>query len=251
MLFYLFRTTGIATSVAITMFAGNEDQLATAIGVPLYYGMIEALMLAFFCVFCWKSGWTKAPVNESFCVILFKSYEVEEQEAEEHEESIEVVLGSGDVKNNIVFSRGEDGTHLADMETLKDRQQNEDPTEDMTDRSMENGAISAIEPSSPTASSTSVDEHDREEDVADMIMDVEGEAELRNTDRRRRDQQGRLGRTISTLRARATGYLEAQTSPRQAMSPVSEEEEDGTRHIRDRSYKTVPFASTVEVKQID
>jgi len=83
-----YQNTGIATSVAITMFSGSD--LATAIGVPLYYGIVEATLLAFYCVICWKIGWTKAPPSENICVVLATSYEVEKARLESPN-AIEVV----------------------------------------------------------------------------------------------------------------------------------------------------------------
>merc|ERR1719491_2202435 len=38
-----YQNVGIATSVALTMFDGND--LAEAMGVPLYYGLVEAVVL--------------------------------------------------------------------------------------------------------------------------------------------------------------------------------------------------------------
>jgi hypothetical protein len=75
-----YQNTGIATSVAASMFTG--DQLATAIVVPLFYGIVEMVTLACFCLVCWKVGWTKAPTNESFCTIIPTSYEVEQARLE-------------------------------------------------------------------------------------------------------------------------------------------------------------------------
>ena len=78
-----YQNTGIATSVALTLYKGN--QLAEAIGVPLYYGIVEATLLAIYCLICWKLGWTKAPANESFCVVLYHSYEVDDEELRQEE----------------------------------------------------------------------------------------------------------------------------------------------------------------------
>jgi len=69
-----YQNTGIATSVALTMFDG--DQLAEAIGVPVYYGMVEAIILAIYCILAWKVGWTKAPKNISFYKAVTTSYEI-------------------------------------------------------------------------------------------------------------------------------------------------------------------------------
>jgi predicted Na+-dependent transporter len=109
-----YQNTGIATSVAISMFAGSGDDLATAIGVPLYYGIVEALMLGVYCTICWKRGWTKAPPTERFLAMLWNSYEVEELELNQQEYAIEVVISEGNTKKaplDLVFEQSaEDGT---------------------------------------------------------------------------------------------------------------------------------------------
>jgi len=69
-----YQNVGIATSVALTMFEGND--LAEAMGVPLYYGLIEAAILGVYCLIAWKCNWTKAPSNAPICHVLGMSYEV-------------------------------------------------------------------------------------------------------------------------------------------------------------------------------
>lgn len=69
-----YQNVGIATSVALAMFEGNE--LSEAMAVPLYYGLIEALVLALYCIVAWKAKWTKAPRNVSFWTMIATSYEV-------------------------------------------------------------------------------------------------------------------------------------------------------------------------------
>lgn len=69
-----YQNVGIATSVALTMFKG--DELSQAMAVPLYYGLVEAALLGVYCIFAWKAGWTKAPKNVSFCTMVGTSYEV-------------------------------------------------------------------------------------------------------------------------------------------------------------------------------
>lgn len=56
------------------MFDG--DELTEAMGVPLYYGLVEALVLGIYCIVAWKIGWTKAPASAPFCTIISTSYEV-------------------------------------------------------------------------------------------------------------------------------------------------------------------------------
>lgn len=86
-----YQNAGIATSVAINMFEG--DQLAEAIAVPLYYGLVEAITLGIYCTFAWKMGWTKAPSDESFCTIITSTYE-NGSKARIELEGVEVVLGN-------------------------------------------------------------------------------------------------------------------------------------------------------------
>lgn len=128
-----YQNTGIATSVALTMFAKDPNQLATAIGVPLYYGLVVAVLLAIFCTVCWKAGWTKAPPNENVCKMLYNSYEVTETtHISEADVSIEVVYGNDVVRdpntnttnnNNgrsggLIFEQTDDGTYIVDETSL-------------------------------------------------------------------------------------------------------------------------------------
>ncbi len=69
-----YQNVGIATSVALTMFEG--DELSEAMGVPFFYGVVEAVILGIYCIGAWKLGWTKAPKNASIWKILTTSYEV-------------------------------------------------------------------------------------------------------------------------------------------------------------------------------
>lgn len=69
-----YQNVGIATSLALTMFKGND--LNNAMGIPFFYGTCEAILVGIYCVGCWKAGWSKAPADESFWKILFTTYEV-------------------------------------------------------------------------------------------------------------------------------------------------------------------------------
>mmetsp|Transcript_18353 Transcript_18353/g.33266 ORF Transcript_18353/g.33266 Transcript_18353/m.33266 type:complete len:405 (+) Transcript_18353:93-1307(+) len=73
-----YQNVGIATSVALTMFDG--DELAAALGVPFFYGLVEAVLLGVYCIVAWKIGWTKAPKNVSIWTALSTSYEIAVQE---------------------------------------------------------------------------------------------------------------------------------------------------------------------------
>lgn len=105
-----YQNTGIATSVAASMFTGA--QLKSAIGVPLYYGVVEMVILAVFCITCWKFGWTKAPADENFFRMIATSYEVEQARLESPN-AIEVVHNSnpkdgGDIED-LVFNQTVEG----------------------------------------------------------------------------------------------------------------------------------------------
>ncbi|GMI03328.1 hypothetical protein TrVE_jg4128 [Triparma verrucosa] len=82
-----YQNVGIAQGVAVGMFSGSD--LAEAIGVPLFYGFMSSFLLSFYCICCWKVGWTKAPKDESFCVIVSTNYELEETIG--RDEGIEVI----------------------------------------------------------------------------------------------------------------------------------------------------------------
>ncbi len=69
-----YQNVGIATSVALTMF--QEDDLTEAMGVPLFYGLVEAILLVGYCLISWKLNWTKAPSGDPLCKVLSMSYEV-------------------------------------------------------------------------------------------------------------------------------------------------------------------------------
>jgi hypothetical protein len=69
-----YQNVGIATSVALTMF--QDEELSSAVAVPLYYGLLEVLILGPYCLLAWKAGWTKAPSNISFWTMISTSYEV-------------------------------------------------------------------------------------------------------------------------------------------------------------------------------
>lgn len=113
-----YQNTGIATSVAITMFQG--DDLATAVGVPLFYGICEAVILAIYCLGAWKAGWTKAPHDENICVVIATSYEVREATLADPE-AIEIILGSpekdGGWPSDLIFSTTSEGYQI-DEESL-------------------------------------------------------------------------------------------------------------------------------------
>jgi predicted Na+-dependent transporter len=83
-----YQNTAIATSVAVTMFSDPTER-AEAVSVPLFYGLVEAVIIAIYCVWAWKVGWTKAPANEKICVVVTHTYEVAEEAQHEFDEPID------------------------------------------------------------------------------------------------------------------------------------------------------------------
>jgi predicted Na+-dependent transporter len=79
-----YQNVGIATSLALTMFEGNA--LNAAMGVPFFYGVVEAVFVGIYCVAAWKCGWSKAPANAPLWKVLWESYEVLEYEQRDVEE---------------------------------------------------------------------------------------------------------------------------------------------------------------------
>jgi len=74
-----YQNVGIATSAVLAMF-DDKDEIAAAMFVPLFYGLVEMGVLGIYCVLAWKIGWTKAPKEENMCIILTKTYEISEDE---------------------------------------------------------------------------------------------------------------------------------------------------------------------------
>lgn len=217
-----YQNTGIATSVAITMFGDNENDLATAIGVPLYYGIVVAIMLAVFCVVCWKLGWTKAPKNENFCKMLYNSYEVEvDHGPQEAEVAIEVVYGGapdgiaeveGERSANVVFEQTDNSSYVVDDTSLhKAKRRDEARSNRLASQAhshqQRNSAGSSDE---ETAACSEDNDGDRHDDPDGAAVAPTGE------------DVGRLGRTIAVLKARATGYR----TPHVLTRPRSTDEND-------------------------
>jgi predicted Na+-dependent transporter len=69
-----YQNVGIAMSVAVATFYG--ENLARAVAVPFYYGIIQGLLTFIYSIGAWKMGWTKAPANVPFWVMICTSYEI-------------------------------------------------------------------------------------------------------------------------------------------------------------------------------
>lgn len=74
-----YQNVGIATSAVVSMFS-DPVKRGQALCVPLFYGLVEAFVLGLYCTIAWKCGWTKAPRDDKFCVMIMATYEVEDDE---------------------------------------------------------------------------------------------------------------------------------------------------------------------------
>ena len=59
--------------MALNTFEG--DQASRAVGVPLYYGFIEAVLIGAFLLVAWKAGLTHAPPDARFCEVICQSWQ--------------------------------------------------------------------------------------------------------------------------------------------------------------------------------
>jgi hypothetical protein len=82
-----YQNIGIATSLALTMFEG--DDLNNAMGIPFFYGVCEAVTVGIFCLICWKAGWSKAPSDAPLWKVLITSYEIVAVHGDELNETVD------------------------------------------------------------------------------------------------------------------------------------------------------------------
>jgi len=85
-----YQNVGIATSVALSMYSNKEEE-ALAVGVPLYYAFVEVVVLAIFCLWAWKAGWTYAPKDANLFKVIWSTF----QEKEEAGDKVEQKKGGG------------------------------------------------------------------------------------------------------------------------------------------------------------
>jgi len=68
-----FQNIGIGLAASLSLFRG--DEAAKAAGVPLFYGLVQTVLVCIFLVTAWQLGCTFAPKEDSFCLVLRKSYQ--------------------------------------------------------------------------------------------------------------------------------------------------------------------------------
>eukprot|EP01064_Diplonema_japonicum_P022769 TRINITY_DN3297_c0_g1_i1.p1 TRINITY_DN3297_c0_g1~~TRINITY_DN3297_c0_g1_i1.p1 ORF type:complete len:387 (+),score=59.24 TRINITY_DN3297_c0_g1_i1:58-1218(+) len=96
-----YQNTGIAMSIVLATFKGDDQ--GEALGVPLYYGTIQAIVLIIYNLCMWKMGRTYAPIDVTVPKMITTNYqpvgdepnEPFKKEGEEEEGEEEDVLSSG------------------------------------------------------------------------------------------------------------------------------------------------------------
>lgn len=68
------QNSAIVVTAVLAMFQG--DELKEALAVPLYYALIDGIVLILYFILMWKKGWTKAPKDEYFLTVIGTPYEV-------------------------------------------------------------------------------------------------------------------------------------------------------------------------------
>jgi predicted Na+-dependent transporter len=69
-----YQNLGVGLTIAMAMFDGED--LAKAVAVPFYYGLLQAFFTFLYCIAAWKLGWTKAPRNVGFWTMVTTTYEI-------------------------------------------------------------------------------------------------------------------------------------------------------------------------------
>lgn len=203
-----YQNTGIATSVAVVMFDGDKDRLAQAISVPLFYGIVEAVLLACFCLVCWKAGWTKAPADEKLCVILATSYECEEEEAIEQVTGIDNVLNLSDSESNDCELGDGDISLKTPALVFEETDASETTSSEYPLRDPSAGPVVLRKASSQNGIVVE-QEILANADLGDDNMQNDDSSRQRSSSETDEAGVGRLGKTISHIKARATGYRRA------------------------------------------
>jgi hypothetical protein len=89
------------------MFDG--DELSEAMGVPFFFGVVEAAVVGVYCLIAWKANWTLAPSNAPIWTVLLTSYEVIQAEKQDGSSTELTAATSKDKEDS--GSDEEDGFH--------------------------------------------------------------------------------------------------------------------------------------------
>lgn len=81
-----YQNNAIALSVAVTMFGNDPSQRGVAAIVPVFYGIVEIIVIAVYGIWAWKMGWTRAPPEASVCTVITTTYEVDDHDEEKYDD---------------------------------------------------------------------------------------------------------------------------------------------------------------------
>jgi hypothetical protein len=183
---------------------------------------VEAVMLAIFCLVCWKIGWTKAPRDENLCVVLYNSYEVEEIATQEQELAVEVVLGSGDnakPPNDLIFQQHDDQygpAYLVDSASLESKVQAHNGTKQTPVEKRPPGLDDDDAGVSPRPIVPPTDERTiSSEDDSTNPQQETGESSSQ--------QISRVSHTLAVLKGRAQGYRQTIQVLPETQADIEEE----------------------------
>jgi predicted Na+-dependent transporter len=99
-----YQNIGIATSLALTMFEG--DDIREAMGVPFLYGIVEGVLVGLYCLIAWKTNWTKAPADTPLWQVLLLSYEVIEAASKDDINEIEIHISESQDEKSVEHHEG-------------------------------------------------------------------------------------------------------------------------------------------------
>jgi len=101
-----YQNVGLATSIAVGTFP-DERQQSMALGIPLFYGVLEAFLIAIWCTIAHYLGWSYAPAGTPILKAIAKNF----QPGAETTAGAEWPAGQG----------GGDNLHLAEMVDPRNR----------------------------------------------------------------------------------------------------------------------------------
>ena len=80
----------------------DPNDVANAMAVPLLYGLVEMIVLGLYCLVAWKLNWTKAPKDDNFCLVITKTYEIEDNDEEEGDVEMDMAAADKDDQSKAV-----------------------------------------------------------------------------------------------------------------------------------------------------
>ena len=99
-----YQNIGIAQAFAMTVLEGEDS--VRAIVVPLFYGLVEVIVIALFLVISWKANCTLAPASDPFWKVVTKNYQ--DNHRRTHNSSMDDITALGIVKGSVEQSLSSD-----------------------------------------------------------------------------------------------------------------------------------------------